>query len=1155
MSEDTGQMSDIQEIHFEGRDDFHCVELQKAHALINVTKAVAAGRKGSSSVKVSQVVSSLWDKTFLLGKQVAVDKTRTYLAYCIKLPKSAEGSTAVRVVDILTKSRTLIRGLRGVIRDLSFSFHVTRTMLAIVDEQGTLFVTEILRSSGDELNDLKIRKLLQVERSLADPSLSINRVIWCGYVPDDEKDDSSEDPAYLLFVTTDDKAELWNLLAIGEEYGNRSVHIDDVGEGYCSLDFDGKCTSASFSPDGSALAVASTSGLVKFFEVRIKDINTSYQPKVLHQWTPHEGKPVSYIEFIDNLLENNADESKEYWKFVIVGSCDNTEIKIYTCENWKCQQTISFLPEKDSGINKLQLNIGMDLTRKFIVLSDIQNSVLYVGDIGDKNGISVIHSLTQLFFGMPVISFDIYDVTAGSRDERDYETFGDVNNDIELHLFIVQEKALSDCAISYSRVKEVEPMEAQTLPEQPVREESPDIAIEEAIIVTENVQPCLRDIKPPEEPSVNLMTPFQVSGNGIDSYEPYQRPPSHSAFSPLNADLVNSTLKPHTPPLTQSSVNDLLNFAHARKVRSGASSPSREVASIMDQTMEQFRHLGMEDRPDENESKAGPSRPSPISELLSKGPLPQPMVPTNNMIPVPVLASSNGHSQQSNIVMDMLADVIHGIQPAQLPPLPDASCPPHWQPTVPSPPLPDLARRESPSQGSRETRDLENLLSNAIANFEMATRKLDSMQVNQQALVNLQKQLQTLKDEQSILVTEIGALRQAQRADNFEKKIADIMCKQIASYQDALTLSVSQTVASSLPSRVENHIKSLLLPAVTRGLEPAQKVIQQELESFCESNRRSLDKEIIKRIAVMEDFLKSHLTKLVQSKEFLNALSQSIASPVNQVIQGVFKDVTYNHLIPSYDRACQQMFLQMNEALTRGVKEVIQTADVHMQKQRCGDEASVQVLQSTLKRLNEITDSLPERLSQSWAKVATEVGEQMADVYAKSSTQLAQRITGSVRDEVSRIMREQQIAIDKTLRAATPAPVVADITVILSTLIAQSCYNEAFEKVLFAKDLKLLMSVCQKVDPVKLFSIVPCPLTQAVILSLIQQLSQNLKSQSELKLQYLEEAITVFDKNNPIVSAHSPAVKSLVTRGLEELADTPHAGRAKRLSLVASTQM
>jgi enhancer of mRNA-decapping protein 4 len=61
--------------------------------------------------------------------------------------------------------------------------------------------------------------------------------------------------------------------------------------------------------------------------------------------------------------------------------------------------------------------------------------------------------------------------------------------------------------------------------------------------------------------------------------------------------------------------------------------------------------------------------------------------------------------------------------------------------------------------------------------------------------------------------------------------------------------------------------------------------------------------------------------------------------------------------------------------------------------------------------------------------------------------------------------------------------------------------NQAFEYVLSASDLNLVLYLCENLRPADLFSIQPCPLQIPVILSLIQQLAADLTTHQDLKYQ------------------------------------------------------
>lgn len=61
-------------------------------------------------------------------------------------------------------------------------------------------------------------------------------------------------------------------------------------------------------------------------------------------------------------------------------------------------------------------------------------------------------------------------------------------------------------------------------------------------------------------------------------------------------------------------------------------------------------------------------------------------------------------------------------------------------------------------------------------------------------------------------------------------------------------------------------------------------------------------------------------------------------------------------------------------------------------------------------------------------------------------------------------------------------------------------YNSAFEVALSTADLQLVVQVCEQISPDDIFDQPTCPLSQPVLLSLIQQLSVDLQDHLDLKI-------------------------------------------------------
>jgi len=104
----------------------------------------------------------------------------------------------------------------------------------------------------------------------------------------------------------------------------------------------------------------------------------------------------------------------------------------------------------------------------------------------------------------------------------------------------------------------------------------------------------------------------------------------------------------------------------------------------------------------------------------------------------------------------------------------------------------------------------------------------------------------------------------------------------------------------------------------------------------------------------------------------------------------------------------------------------------------------------------------------------------------------------------------------------------------LDRLVKERKYEEAFSSVLSAKNINLLTWLCTQIDPSSLFSD-DVPLSQYVLLSLIQQLGYDLAKDTELKLNWLREACLVLNLTDTVISQHAPVVLTKLLRNLEGL--------------------
>lgn len=321
---------------------------------------------------MKNIIGYKWEVKNYPGHLIAIHKDGKIIAYSINV----NGRGMVRIIHFgMGNKRALIKGLAKEVLDLQFANYSREIVIGCIEEQALHIYR--LEMSDDSLT---AALLLKIENPIEGHTPILDKISWCPYVPEEN---NAEDEFSVQLVTwiRGNKFECYAVKTIVENYSAGVHQASDIKEGLVKSYEEDRAliTSATFSPDGTTLAIGTQDGFIRFYQIYFHEET----PRCLHAWNPHDGLPISDFFFLDNHTQPIAGSS--LWKYVVTLANNNTEIKISSCDSWKTLQTIQF--NSPTG-QQLMFKAEIDRTSSYLTLSDRSNRQLYVLQIIKENALS-----------------------------------------------------------------------------------------------------------------------------------------------------------------------------------------------------------------------------------------------------------------------------------------------------------------------------------------------------------------------------------------------------------------------------------------------------------------------------------------------------------------------------------------------------------------------------------------------------------------------------------------------------------------------------------------------------------------------------------------------------------------------------------------------
>uniref|UniRef100_A0A8C2JHX5 Enhancer of mRNA-decapping protein 4 n=1 Tax=Cyprinus carpio TaxID=7962 RepID=A0A8C2JHX5_CYPCA len=1262
---------DTQTICLSGDDGSTCVPIRANNVEIVSSRdsSIDSKARGSNKVKIQPVAKYDWEHKYYYGNLIAV--SNSYLAYAIR---GANNHSMIRVLRLGSTERLLLKGFTGAVTDLAFA-HLDSNLLGCVDEAGNMFIWQ-LTSHSSKIQD---EVIVHIQRPEDTPLNSNRRLIWCPFIPEDN-DENPEDACQTLALLHEDRAEVWDLDILRSNNSSWPVDATDLKEGFITIrGHTARISKGALSPDGTVLATASHDGFVKFWQIYIEGQD---QPRCLHEWQPHNGRPLSCLLFCDN--HKKQDPEVPFWCFLITGADQNQELKMWCTVSWTCLQTIRFSPDPFNSSVLPSLKASLDLSAEFLILSDVQRKVLYVMELlqDQEKGCASFTAISEFLLTHPVLSFGIQDVARArlrhtevlppDEESESMTTEGnqgpsESKSGIQIKLYCVHTKSLQDVQIWFQPNQgassslfmpqsgsqdsfgfsdpladlNVEAMSSDkesgdsgsqndlskilALPTpadfmSPAPSALPKLMTPDAFMMPSTSIPASPGSS---ASSLTIVTAMSSSDSGARGGDDLAQSPkmsvecgnssltlNASAGSPRSNSILisglgeNIQVSPPNPPLSldlqvlDPMVVPLASPTRARSpdvISSASTAMSQDIPEIASETLQRGLAGAAADSGSVLHSDSMASAASVLHLFL---------------LSLELGATSVDGEQRHNNTPSLLETALSQENAVAAGGSCSDSSVNHTWPAAPDITretrnslrdngLGDCSREEikdrhisSPyhrrtyhltqndsqdaSAEQRYTSGVASLASSGncgprsshrlpVKDWKTSPRSSPKLKRKSKKDEGESSQSRQIENQMSIEVQDelLQMLRSQQREIAELRQNQLDLLQRVTSHMDAVQSSIMAHIEHAMLAQQEQEqrrMERILVEGQSRNQQLQDQLVQQLVQTLNNSLSNRLDK-------VLREEMKKTVPQgeCKSSTNTTDAIGRAAAEAMQGPIQSAYKETFQSIVLPVFERGCQSMFQQINDSFKQGTNEYIQQLETHIKNRKQRDQDArdpvIGQLQQMIDTLQNSQDQLATTVTTS---VCSDVQRQLHMIVGNLQDSILTQVQRIVKGEVSLAMKEQQAAVTSSIMqamrsaAGTPVPSAhldyqAQQASILQ-LLQQGQLNEAFQQALSAADLNLVLYVCETIDSQQVFGQQTCPLHQAVLLSLIQQLSTNLSTRTELKISYLEDAVMNLDHGDPVTRDHMSAVLSQVRQKLlhflQQDAHSPLCKRARRLMMM-----
>ncbi|GLU23980.1 hypothetical protein SLE2022_399540 [Rubroshorea leprosula] len=448
------------------------------------------------------------------------------------------------------------------------------------------------------------------------------------------------------------------------------------------------------------------------------------------------------------------------------------------------------------------------------------------------------------------------------------------------------------------------------------------------------------------------------------------------------------------------------------------------------------------------------------------------------------------------------------------------------------------AGQSSPSSGVFNSAEVDSSIepgkSSNLPSTDSAFPQILVMQGMLNQLMTMQKDMQKqMSNIVNLPVTKEGRRLEASLGRSFEKAVkanADALWARFQE-ENAKNEKLSRDRAQQISNLINNFVNKDLAVML-------EKAVKKELAAVGQAVTRALTPAMEKTIAssIAESFQKAVGDKAVNQleKSVNSKLEATVARQIQaqfqtsgrQALQDALKSGIEVSVIPAFEMSCKAMFEQVDTAFQKGMIEHTNAAQQHLES---AHSLLAHVLRDSINSASSITQTLSGELADAQRNLLALVAA------GASSNAVSPMVSQISNGPLSGLHEKVEVPLDPTKE--------------LSRLASERKYEDAFTIALQRIDLSIVSWLCSQVDLRAILTIVPLPLSQGVLISLLQQLACDVNKETSQKLGWMTEVAAAINPADQMIAMHVRPIFDQVYKILHHLHSSPMITGAEHSSI------